>query len=256
MYKNKYKKGSYGSGIRLTQNAKVASQQRARYAKTMATARGGSAPLATRGFGSMAYSSNREKKFFDIGVTAYQANTTGSFTLLHVPQVGADYNQRVGRKTIIKSIYIRGRAQLENAANVATTTTPAQQTRMIIFLDSQPNGAAPAVTDLLLSAEPAAQLNPNNRDRFKVIKDKMFIFDPLVISTTATQSFAIANRTMHDIKCYKKLNIETVFNATNAGTIGDINTGALYMFWIGSVAAGANVDANAVVSTRVRFDDS
>jgi len=32
------------------------------------------------------------------------------------------------------------------------------------------------------------------------------------------------------VKCYKKLNVETIYNAGNAGTIADINSGALYVF--------------------------
>ena len=214
----------------------------------------GRAPLATRGFSSMSLTQNRERKFYDINTATYQANTTGSFTLLHIPILGSDFNNRIGRKTLIKSIYIRGRIFIEPAQAVAATTAGHQQCRLILFIDNQPNGAAPAVTDLLNEALPSSHLNPNNRDRFKVIKDKTYVFEPFTFSTTATQSVAAWNRTVHDVKIYKKCNAETIFNGTNGGTIGDINSGALYMFWIGSASAGA-LDGNAVIATRIRFDD-
>lgn len=196
-----------------------------------------------------------EKKTSDIAVATYQVNTTGSFTLLHAPIPGSDYTNRIGRKTLAKNVYIRGRVQLENAAlTTQPASSPAQQARMIVFIDAQPNGAAPAVTDLLNTASPASQLNLNNRDRFKIVSDDTFVFDPLLAAT----SFAVVewSRTVSDVKCYNKLNVETVFNAGTAGTIADINSGALYMFWIGSEAAGAGTDTNAIVSTRVRYSDA
>ena len=127
---------------------------------------------------------------------------------------------------------------------------------MIIFIDLQPNGAAPAVTDLLNEALPSSQLNPNNRDRFLIVKDKTFYFDPVINQTTASQAQAAFNRTGYDIKVYKKCNLETIFNGTNGGSIADITSGAIYMMWIGSTAAGANTDVNAIVSTRCRYIDA
>lgn len=261
MYKGSKYAGRYKPKT-MTQDNRLANQQRLRYAKVVAN-RGGGAPLSNRGFGSMGVLANRERKYFDTPSAAYNVDVGGNFTLAHIPRLGADYNNRIGRKTIIKSIYVRGRVTLlESLQGVPPPGNPpnfvgASQARMIIFLDNQPNGAAPAVLDLLTVADPSAQLNPNNRDRFKVIKDKMFMFDTYVSYNSATNiPFFALNRTTHDIKCYKKLNIETIFNSTNGGTIGDITTGALYVFWIGSNAAASVARATAAVSIRCRFDDS
>lgn len=213
----------------------------------------GSAPLATRGFRG-GYGNKGEKKFFDINTATYQANTTGSFTLLFIPVLGTDFNARIGRKTRAVSLYIRGRVSLEDAISLGAGNIAGQMIRMIIFVDLQPNGAAPAVTDLLNEALPSSQLNANNRDRFLVLKDKQYTFDPILMNTTTP--FAAFNTTSYPVKCYKKINVETIFNATNGGTIADITSGAIYMFWIGSSAAGVNTDANAIVSTRVRYLDA
>lgn len=196
-----------------------------------------------------------ERKVNDIDSTTYQVNTTGSVTLLCNPQLGSDMNNRVGRKITMKSAYIRGFVATQPGLGLTSSACPAQKARFILFIDTQPNAAAPAVTDILKEAVPSSQLNLNNRDRFRVLKDKMFVFDPYTLSTTATQSYASMTNQIRNFKCYKKINLEVIFNATNGGTIADINSGALYMLWVGSTATGTT-DANAVLTTRVRYVDA
>lgn len=206
-------------------------------------------PVGTRGWSY----NTIEKKVQDIAVATYQVNSTGVFTLLCIPVVGADMNARVGRKINIKSVYIRGFVGIQAALlSTADSEIPPQQWRMIIVADMQPNGAAPATTDLLNTASPSSHLNLNNRDRFKVLADKVYTSDGYVNVSTATQARSSQGRITFKVKCYKKTNIETIFNATNGGTIADITSGAVYMFWIGSQAAS---DGNAIVGTRVRYTD-
>lgn len=199
-----------------------------------------------------------ERKVSDTVIATYQVNTTGSITLLHVPTLGTDFTNRIGRKTAAKSIYVRGfvRTEASGTAGTQISTVP-QQCRMILFADLQPSPAtAIAVTDLLVSAHPAEQLNLNNRDRFRILADKMYVLDPYVNVTTATQAQASLVNQIRTVKVFKKINIETIFNGTNGGTFADITSGAIYMLWIGNVAAGANTDANAILTVRVRFIDS
>lgn len=227
-------------------------------ARAIAIARG-PAPLASRGFNFPM--SRAEKKYFDIApgtpaAPSVQVNTTGSFTLLNAPVPGTGYNNRIGRKIAVRSVYIRGYIAVEAALTSGSTLLlNAQSCRMILFIDWQPNGAAPAVTDLLVSANVADQINPNNRDRFKILADKVYKFDPYIVSTTATQSCASTNNQIYNIKKYKRMRLETIYNAGTAGTVADITTGALYLFFLGSNAAGANADSVAVFSTRVRYWD-
>lgn len=197
-----------------------------------------------------------ELKVADIAATTYQVNTTGSFTLLAAPVPGTDFTNRVGRKVELKSVYIRGFVFPEAAASQGVAIdTIMEQARLIVFVDKQPNGAVPVVADLLNTASTASMLNLNNRDRFRIIHDETFEFDPYYFSNTATQSYVSATNQIKPVKYFKKLNIRTIFNAGTAGTIADINSEALYMFWIGNAAAGTNTDVNATVSTRVRFTD-
>jgi len=195
-----------------------------------------------------------EKKVADLDNATYQANTTGSITLLACPILGSDMTNRIGRKINLKSVYIRGFVASEASINNSSLVVPSQQARFILFIDDQPNGAAPAVTDLLKQANVTSQLNLNNRDRFKILKDKTFVFDPYVYNSAATTSVISANNMVKNFKCYKRLNVETVFNAMNGGTVADITSGALYMLWIGSVVASGG-DVNASLTTRVRYLD-
>lgn len=203
------------------------------------------------------YKPNRiERKVNDLTTNTYQVNTTGSIVLIANPILGSDFNNRIGRKITLKSVYIRGYIAQEGADGAGfAIAAPTQLGRMILVADLQPNGAVPAITDILVEATSCSQLNLNNRDRFKIYCDKTYVVDPYMTSAIATQSYAQASNTIKMVKKYKKLNLEMIYNATNAGTVADINSGALYMVWIGSVAAGANTDMRARVSTRVRYID-
>lgn len=201
------------------------------------------APLASRGFRG-SYGSKGEMKYSDIATNTVAVNTTGSFSLLHIPILGSDFNARIGRKTLAKSVYIRGIWGSDVLGSIG-----AQQVRMVLFVDYQPNGLAPTVLQVLSTAVPTSHLAADNRDRFKILCDKEFAIGPQNVATPAFSSPVVQN-----IKLYKKLNLQTIFNATNGGTIADITTGALYLFFIGSAAAG-NGDGACTWSSRVRYAD-
>lgn len=196
-----------------------------------------------------------ELKVYDIATATYQVNTSGSITLLANPVLGSDFNARIGRKIVLKSVYVRGHVVNEAALAVTTgVATAPQLARMIILTDLQPNGAVPTITDILVEAMSTSQLNMNNRDRFKIHCDKVWTLDNYVYDTV--NACMAANNVIKPVKKFQRLQTEVIFNATNGATIADINSGALYMVWIGSAAAGANSDANARVSTRVRYLDA
>lgn len=200
-----------------------------------------------------------ELKVFDIDVASYAINTTGSVTLLAVPVLGTDMTNRVGRRIILKSVYVRGFMVVDGnltqppPAQVSTS----QQWRFMLVQDNQPNGAAPALTAILKEQHPASQLNMDNRDRFRVLKDKTWVIDPFLYSSTATATLSGQANVTKQVKCYKKLNIDCIFNGTNGGTIADINSGALWMVWVGNAAAvTGGTDGVFRGTTRVRFEDA
>lgn len=211
---------------------------------------GSRVPVASRGYKPNPY----EKKVFDINSANYDVNTTGSITLLNVPTLGTDMTNRIGRKIILRSVYIRGILRTSGSFNMTTISQQSQLARMLLVWDTQPNGSSPAITDILKAASATSQLNIDSRDRFKVLCDKQFAMGPFVIDTVNHYGLT-SNQQAYAVKKYKKLYLETIFNSTNGGSIADITTGALWMVWVGSQPAG-NDDCIATVTSRLRFSDA
>lgn len=117
--------------------------------------------------------------------------------------------------------------------------------------DLQANGVIATPADILQAVTVSSFINLNNRDRFKVIRDIEMTIGSF--SNVATTSYA-AGPQICPVNIFKKTNIPVTFEGTSAA-IGSISSGAIYLFLIGSSAAGAN-DAIAQLSCRVRFIDA
>jgi len=194
-------------------------------------------PLSVRAAG--------ELKYFDIAATNYQADTTGSVTVLNAMVVGDDNNTRDGRQISNTSLHVQGVVFPQD------TTTNNTVSRLMLIWDSQPNGAIAAVTDVLTAANSISTTNLNNRERFRILRD---IRNPHgAVSDVATQTYSNANNT-HVINEFISLKgLKTTYNATAAG-IASVTTGALLMLTIGSAASTAG--ATYTLTTRLRFTDN
>jgi len=181
-----------------------------------------------------------ELKFVD-GNFVGTATTAGAIQLLNGVTQGTDYNNRIGRKMLMKSIMCRFIVKL------GTVDSPGQVIRLLIVYDAQTNAALPAVTDVLQTADVLSPMNLNNRDRFKILSDKWWstgAFDQTAGALTAGE-FCPAME-----KFYKKINLE-VNNSGTANTIGSIATGGVYAIVIGEVATN-----DFELYSRIRFTDS
>lgn len=193
-----------------------------------------------------------EKKVIDIlGAALAIENATGSPQLLNGCIAGSQNFQRIGRKINMKSLQIRG------VLTPTDLTTNAQMVRMIVVYDKQSNGAAPTFANVITSQNIAGatqslvgdMVNLDNRDRFEIIRDKIYSFNfgdaagyaPSPGSYECTDYIRLADRPV-------------VFNAGTAGTVGDIQSGALYVFWISSQAAATGSTLQSL-SYRLRFID-
>jgi len=215
-------------------------------------------PLQRRGYTP----NTRELKVYDTSISDSSIGSGADCTidLLFNPVAGTDMNQRIGRKARIKSIFVRGYLTRNSLFTPTAGTAGAPLiVRTILVWDAQPNGTVMSATDLFQDATALSisQLNINYRDRFKILKDKVMTLDPYVYTTTATQAVADMTNQIRSVKIYKKVNLETIWNATNGGSIADIASGALYLVNLTSfptAAAGNNVFSN--FRCRVRYDDS
>jgi len=182
-------------------------------------------------------SSGGELKFIDqVNNTSTTAGSAafGAAILLNGCVPGSTASDRIGRRIHMKSLLMRW----EFAA--AGTTTWGGKVRILIVYDKQANAATATITDILLSDHVSSQNNLSNRDRFVTICDYLTPNEIGGGSATPGSDMGVI---------YKKLNLETMFNAGNAGTIGDITSGSLLMF----VATDARVTtAGLTQATRIR----
>lgn len=173
----------------------------------------------------------------------YGLDTTGSVTLVSGVATGTDFTNRIGRKVCWKSILLQGYITPQG-----TASGPGLGRVMLVY-DSQPNGALPAVTDVLLTAHATAPMNLNNRDRFRIIWDKRVVIGAFNSATTV----AIADMTSRDVRKYKKINLESIFDGTTAA-IADVQSGSIFLLTIGTNAAGGSF--NLLATVRARFNDA
>lgn len=174
------------------------------------------------------------------------AHTSSTFILLNGTTRGSDADSnRIGRNIQCKSLQWRVAAQNEtgNASNGGPL-------RFLLVWDKDPNGVLPAVTDVLETASTSSMTNMANKDRFVILHSEF----KTVPSGNATVAVA-ANESTILFEGYKKLNHKTTYNAGNAGTIADIQHGALYSLVLSDIATGT-ADWNTDGRIRVRYTDA
>lgn len=183
--------------------------------------------------------SSEEQKNVDVAITIPAAGSAASArTVLNPLAQGTTATTRLGRRVHMKSIYIRGFAQ------VAPTTTGGASLRILVVYDKQCNGAAAAATDVTVTDVYAAQNNLSNSRRFLTLFDHV------------TDHFGTAGPMGVPINLYKKLNLDVEFNAGNAGDVTDISTGAVLVFVWMSAGALATANPSSTINSRIRFTDA
>lgn len=178
-----------------------------------------------------------EDKFHVVGGTL-NTDSTGTITLLNGLQQGSDFDQRVGRRVEMRRLTARFLAY-------ATAATGIDQThRIIIVIDHQANGVAPAVLDILTSASVLAQHNPANLLRFSFLLDR-------TIYLNATGEAGSGR----PLQVSRGIDTPCFFNSGVAGTVADITTNSVYLLNIGNVVAGATA-GKLDYNVAVHFHDS
>jgi len=205
-------------------------------------------PMATRGYQLNA----TELKVSDVNIIATTVDSgTSSVTALCVPTPGTDMTNRIGRKILIRSVYIKGMARPLNSIDPDDGLVAPQYLRVALVMDFQPNGSTAAAIDIFTSTNAISNINLNNRDRFKIISDKYYNLGAFFYDAT---NFMIGcDKSIVNVKIYKKCKYEVIFNAGTAGTTADISSGALLLVLQSSAAGGEG--ATFEIRSRVRFSD-
>lgn len=205
-----------------------------------------------------------EKKGMDTNVAPLSiVNTTSSnsnIDCLNLVQAGTGSWNRIGRKIKLRSLRVKG-----NITNLYTRSNGdliGNTVRLLVVWDKQPSGGPIPNFDTMFGvtdqqgAETSDYFSPpsyKTMDRFRVLKEINMDFCPGVLP-------GADNDTLLDIKdvdFYLKLgNLETVYqNTSNPSTIGDINSGALYLILRAARNSGTTSQATANLDCRLRFLD-
>lgn len=186
-----------------------------------------------------------ERKVIDTASANYACDTTGSVTFVNGCAQGTDFNQCIGRK------YRNVAIQLEGYVGPSDSNTSANKCRVMLVYDEQPNGAVPAITDILTASTSAAFMNLNNRDRFKILADENFVIGGF--DTAATAAYAMSP-TVQNVSIWRKIDLPTIRNgAATSAAVTNYQTGTLLLVTIGAVPAAVGSTLTAAV--RVRFED-
>lgn len=182
-----------------------------------------------------------EMKFSDVSNTLTTGIGGAGFSaanLLNGLVKGSEATNRIGQKIVMRSLLIRAKQRLQ------PTTTGGCSIRLLCVYDKQTNATAPLITDILLADDFNSPNNLNNRERFVTMFDK--VLEPL----------SVAGNVETGIVQFNPINMDTMFNsAGNAGTVGDITTGSLYLFAAQSGTA-AVAAPTVIFRSRLRFIDN
>lgn len=174
---------------------------------------------------------------FDQRSTLAMTNANATYACLNFPVPGTGTNTRIGDKIRIRNIRVRFIIQQIN--------TPAlEYGRIILFWDSQPNGAFPASPLPLLSVAIEDQPNPDYAYRFKILKDILIQYGSATLSTSKDGLQEIQNY-------YTKTDLTTQFSA-GAGGIADIASGSLCIMTLNNTAVNP---ATLVYASRIHYEN-
>jgi len=231
------------------------SRKQARAAKILKAARAtvinsrrsiGSAPLATRGFyGSYSKRGRTELKVVENAVASATISTTGANPVAYnLVAQGTDFTNRVGRVINMSSILFRYFITPENTAS----NSEGEIVRILLVYDMQSNSTTiPAITDVLNASDVLSGVKLDNRDRFKILYDKRTAMRGVTFTAAAVTG---GDPQPFFKEKFFKVNLDTVYSGTG-GTIGNIATGSLLLFFVGNVGSTNTLTHYC----RVRFTD-
>ena len=213
--------------------------------------RSGTIPLPTRAY--LRRAQVGEIKAVDLAQANYALDSTGTVTTLNLIRTGTSFNNRIGRRIKLRSVYIQGQIANSGAAAVAGTV------RILLVHDKQANGAVPTYADVIASVDQAGtatsafldHMNMNNRDRFNILVDRKIHMPTLTASVS--NGYPSTDALQTKISIFKKLNFITQYKSDTApSVIGDISTGSLLMLTFGVATSGWVLTA----TVRTKFIDT
>jgi len=191
--------------------------------------------------------------------------TNGSIDVLNLIQPGSGSWNRIGRKTVLKSVRIKGNLLW---VNTPTFATGAQQietaVRAVLVWDNQPTGTIPTFDVIFGSTlqdgteQVTSILDPvryDGMERFRVIREWCWEEPPVTVPAFGTAPNIQCTQCIDE---YVKMPggglVSNYSGQSTPQTIADIASGALYMVWrTTSSTSGGSVTFDGMA--RVRYYD-
>jgi len=189
---------------------------------------------------------------FDIESTSASfAGTDYAVSLVPIPS-GAGISQRIGRQIIVKKIQVNV-AWKWNTGNTDVGADDGGEFRFLLVQDRMSNGTSMTNTQVITAllqdtGHPTTSfLNLANRNRFKVLKDK-------IIPVTPTNG----NAGSGVIRVVKKKRIRVTYNndaAPGSQAVTDIQSNNIFMLFIPGLTLTSNSAVTVTHNRRVRYID-
>lgn len=168
------------------------------------------------------------------------ANMATGMTEINASGQGDASYEHIGKNVTLQSI------ALECDFYQPQTDASASVIRLMVVYDRQPNGAYPAIGDLLANDASAptfeSAINIAYRERFAVLRDCQFTLDT-------------AQGISRHYETYIKRNLDVNFASTGANIAG-IASGAVLLIWFYIQLTGTTAPVCTTHHSRVRYYDS
>lgn len=163
-----------------------------------------------------------EKKYLDIDITNAGDMSAGVIDSLNLIPAGTSDVTRVGHKVTLKNVNLHFTLTRDDAGTSAPNNL---MMRLILLIDKQANGALPAVTDVLKTADINSFRNLDQAERFVILKDKLYN-----VANTSSNG-AHTNDCGRTVRMSKLLNTPVHFSSTT-GAITEIKSDNLCLLII------------------------
>lgn len=194
-----------------------------------------------------------EQKYVEFISTGVSVSSTETLVLLNGISLGSTDNSRIGQRIRVTKIEFNGFMSLNPAASGGSDTG-----KVSLFIDKQVNGGVCQFAVAINSDVGAPYTDNGNsmmlknaahEDAFYIIKDWDYTLDANAGVSGAWQADIMR------FKCEVPINRVVTYDNSNAGTVADIITNAIYLGFEGAHTSGGGGTSTLAYIARVWFTD-
>jgi len=171
--------------------------------------------------------------------------------------VGTSWQQRIGRKVQIISLKIKGEVGVGASGTDLASGSVAQTIRVVIFIDTQTNGAYPYSPNGVMYSGPTSNMpanyfqDGNGFGRYKILQDYRFVLNPTTLAynyTTNTQLYSACVRLIDYTHVFRPP-LTVHYNSANTSTNQDIIDNSIHL----AITKDSNTLPNVFCNYKARL---